>query len=262
MSMAEKLKISSQGKGLPLVFIHGWGLNSAVWQPSVEALKGNFEVITVDLPGFGDNIEQTLSPYSLIEVAKLVQQAVAKPAIYVGWSLGGLVASEIALAFPQQVKALVTVASSPCFVERESWPGIKPDVLALFHRQLTEDTAKTINNFLKIQAMGSPHLRHDIKLLRELVMQFSMPTKQTLAESLQLLETVDHRDNLINISMPFLRIYGKLDGLVPRKAIKSISELSPHSDVVIFEQASHAPFISHPEDFHQAIIAWLAPLFD
>jgi pimeloyl-[acyl-carrier protein] methyl ester esterase len=262
MSMAEKLKISSQGTGLPLVFIHGWGLNSAVWQPSVEALKENFEVITIDLPGFGENIEHTLSPYSLIEVAKLVQQAVAKPAVYIGWSLGGLVASEIALAYPQQVKALVTVASSPCFVERDNWAGIKPEVLALFHRQLAEDTAKTINNFLKIQAMGSPHLRHDIKLLRELVMQFSMPTKSTLDESLQLLETVDHRESLVKISMPYLRLYGKLDGLVPRKAVKSINELSPRSDVVIFEQASHAPFISHPKEFHHALVAWLSTIFN
>ena len=176
MSMAETLKISSQGSGIPLVFIHGWGLNSAVWRPSVELLKDQFEVITVDLPGFGSNIEHSLSPYTLAEVATLVQQAVAQPAVYIGWSLGGLVASEIAMNFPERVKALVTVASSPCFVEQDNWFGIKPDVLALFYRQLAEDTAKTINNFLKIQAMGSPHLRHDIKLLRELVLQFPIPT--------------------------------------------------------------------------------------
>jgi pimeloyl-[acyl-carrier protein] methyl ester esterase len=262
MSMAETLKISSQGSGLPLVFIHGWGLNSAVWQPSVVALKEHFEVITVDLPGFGANVEQSLSPYSLAKVAELVQTAIAKPAVYIGWSLGGLVASEIALNFPKQVKALITVASSPCFVEQDNWLGIKPEVLALFHRQLAEDTAKTINNFLKIQAMGSPHLRHDIKLLRALVMQFSMPTKSTLDESLQLLETVDHRKKLTSITMPFLRLYGKLDGLVPRQGIEAISALSPNSDIIIFEQASHAPFISHPDEFHQSLISWLTPLFD
>jgi pimeloyl-[acyl-carrier protein] methyl ester esterase len=260
--MAETLKISSQGSGLPLVFIHGWGLNSAVWQPSVEVLKAHFEVITVDLPGFGSNVGHSLSPYTLDEVATLIQQAVAKPAVYIGWSLGGLVASEIALKFPSQVKALVTVASSPCFVEQKNWLGIKPDILGLFHRQLAQDTAKTINNFLKIQAMGSPHLRHDIKLLRELVMQFPLPTKSTLDESLQLLETVDHREELVRISIPFLRLYGKLDGLVPRKAIEQITMLSPNSDVVIFEQASHAPFISHPAEFHQTVTSWLAPLFD
>jgi pimeloyl-[acyl-carrier protein] methyl ester esterase len=262
MSMAETLKISSQGSGLTLVFIHGWGVNSAVWQPSVEILKKNFEVITVDLPGFGMNVELSLSPYTLAQAATLIQQAVAKPAVYIGWSLGGLVASEIALSFPAKVKALVTVASSPCFVEQENWLGIKPNVLTLFHRQLAEDTAKTINNFLKIQSMGSPHLRDDIKLLRALVMQFPLPTKITLDESLKLLETVDHRDELIKISMPFLRLYGKLDGLVPRKAIEIISTLAPESDAVIFEKASHAPFISHPEEFHQTLISWLDPLFD
>ena len=262
MSMAETLQISSQGSGIPLVLIHGWGLNSAVWQPSVELLKDQFEVITVDLPGFGSNVEHSLSPYTLAEVATLVQQAVAKPAVYLGWSLGGLVACEIAMNFPERVKALVTVASSPCFVEQDNWFGIKPDVLALFYRQLAEDTAKTINNFLKIQAMGSPHLRHDIKLLRELVLQFPIPTKTTLEESLKLLETVDHRDNLIDISMPYLRMYGKLDGLVPRKAIESINVLSPDSDVVILEKASHAPFISHPEEFHQVLILWLLPLLE
>jgi pimeloyl-[acyl-carrier protein] methyl ester esterase len=261
MSMAETLKISSQGSGIPLVFIHGWGLNSAVWQPSVEVLKENFEVITIDLPGFGSNIEHALSPYTLKEVAKLVQQAVAKPAVYIGWSLGGLVACEIALQCPTQVKALVTVASSPCFVEQEGWLGIKPNVLDLFYRQLSQNTAKTINDFLKIQAMGSPHLRHDIKRLRALVMQFPLPTKTILNESLQLLETVDHRENLIKIPMPFLRMYGKLDGLVPLNAIALINVLSPGSDVVILEKASHAPFISHPEEFHQALMVWLLPLF-
>ena len=100
MSMAETLKISSQGSGIPLVFIHGWGLNSAVWQPSIEVLKEKFEVITVDLPGFGSNVEHSLSPYTLAKVVTLVQQAVAKPAVYIGWSLGGLVACEIALNYP------------------------------------------------------------------------------------------------------------------------------------------------------------------
>jgi pimeloyl-[acyl-carrier protein] methyl ester esterase len=62
--------------------------------------------------------------------------------------------------------------------------------------------------------------------------------------------------------MPFLRLYGKLDGLVPRRVIEKITELSPQSDVAIFEQASHAPFISHPKEFHQTLNAWLSPLFD
>ncbi len=259
--MAETLQITSQGQGVTLVFIHGWGLNSAVWEPTVAQLKLQFEVITIDLPGFGLNVDKSISPYSLPAVAQEIKQAINKPAIYIGWSLGGLIATEISLRYPEQVLGLVTIASSPCFTQQLTWLGIAPDILSLFHRQLAEDTKKTIDGFLKIQAMGSPHIRQDIKVMRNLVMQYPMPNRQTLDDSLKLLETVDKRAQLSLITQPFLRMYGKLDGLVPKKVIPMINDLSPKSDFYIFEKSSHAPFISHLEEFVITLTAWLNTKF-
>lgn len=256
-SMAERLKIVSQGQGMPLVFIHGWGLNSAVWQPCLAQLQANFQVITVDLPGFATNKSVQLAQYSLVEIAEAIVQAVAKPAVYIGWSLGGLVASKIAIQHPAQVLGLVTVASSPQFVAQDNWPGIKANVLAFFHQQLAQDTTKTISNFLKIQAMGSPHLRQDIKKIRELVMQYEQPTRRVLDDSLSLLESSDLSAQLQNIHQPFLRLYGKLDGLVPKQVIALIDQLAPQSQSYTFEQASHAPFISHQADFLVILKSWL-----
>ena len=255
--MAERLRIASQGQGLPLVFIHGWGLNSAVWQPCLEQLKADFEVITVDLPGFATNKSYQVAEYSLIEIATAIQQAVGKPAVYIGWSLGGLIASQITTRYSQQVLGLVTVASSPQFVERDNWPGIKENVLAMFHQQLAKDTTKTINNFLKIQAMGSPHIRQDIKKIRDLVMQYDLPSQQVLDDSLKLLETSDITEDLNSITQPFLRLYGKLDGLVPKQVIPLLDDIAPNSQRFIFEQASHAPFISHQTEFLTRLKNWL-----
>lgn len=255
--MAERLRIASQGQGLPLVFIHGWGLNSAVWQPCLEQLKADFEVITVDLPGFATNKSYQVAEYSLIEIATAIQQAVGKPAVYIGWSLGGLIASQITTRYSQQVLGLVTVASSPQFVERDNWPGIKENVLAMFHQQLAKDTTKTINNFLKIQAMGSPHIRQDIKKIRDLVMQYDLPSQQVLDDSLKLLETSDVTEDLNSITQPFLRLYGKLDGLVPKQVIPLLDDIAPNSQRFIFEQASHAPFISHQTEFLTKLKNWL-----
>lgn len=255
--MAESLKIASQGQGLPVVFIHGWGLNSAVWQPCLEQLKADFEVITVDLPGFATNASHQLTEYSLIEIARAIQQSVGKPAVYVGWSLGGLVASQITMSYSSQVLGLVTVASSPQFVERSNWPGIKENVLAMFHQQLAKDTTKTINNFLKIQAMGSPHIRQDIKKIRDLVMQYELPSQRVLDDSLKLLEASDVTDGIANITQPYLRLYGKLDGLVPKQVIPLIDEIAPKSQSYIFKQASHAPFISHHSEFLAILRNWL-----
>lgn len=257
--MEQTLHISRVGEGLPLVFIHGWGVNSAIWQPVVDTLADNYEITTIDLPGFGDNNEFVLDEYTVSNIAKLIASRLDKPAVIIGWSLGGLIATELALQWPNKVKSLVTVASSPFFVEEGSyWLGIKPDVLKSFHQQLVDDPVKTIKGFLRIQAMGSPQIRQDIKLITQLVMTKPMANQQVLDKSLSLLETVDYRERLKEVSQPFLRLYGRLDGLVPNKVITRINDISPESSQhVIFQQSSHAPFISQPHEFIETLSLWL-----
>lgn len=245
----------------PVVLIHGWGFNSAVWESSIKQLQQFTDVITIDLPGFGANINNTLTEYSIENIAKAVQLSVGKPAVYIGWSLGGLVATQLACQYPEQVKGCVTVASSPCFLnkkeETSTWRGILPSVLQSFYQQLAQDTQKTLDGFLKIQAMGSPNIRQDIKTIKNLVMKYPVPTEKTLSDSLKLLETVDLRNQLSNLNLPFLRIYGKLDSLVPKAVISNIDMLLPHSQKHVFDKASHAPFISHADEFNELLLKWL-----
>lgn len=245
----------------PVVLIHGWGLNSAVWESSVKQLQQYTDVITVDLPGFGLNVNNTLTDYSLANIAKQIKLSVGKPAVYVGWSLGGLVATQLAYDHPEDVLSCVTVASSPCFLSQQeetpAWFGILPTVLQSFYQQLAQDTQKTLDGFLKIQAMGSPNIRQDIKTLKNLVMKHPIPTEQTLRDSLKLLETVDLRTQLSELTLPFLRIYGRLDSLVPKAAIERIDTLLPNSEKYIFNKASHAPFISHEDEFNELLLNWL-----
>jgi pimeloyl-[acyl-carrier protein] methyl ester esterase len=277
--MAETLQFSTYLKpkkqSIPIVLLHGWGLNSGVWQPLIENLPTEFtdffHVITIDLPGFGTNVNNQVSPYSLVNVCQHITNTIEQPAIYLGWSLGGLVATEMALTYPEKVLGLITVASSPRFIEQRSaeavdekianrlvWPGIKPHVLDIFHQQLQIDAEKTISGFLKLQAMGSPHVRQDIKQISELVFQHDMANKSTLDKSLKLLETSDFRSKLIEINQPFLRLYGSADSLVPKSVIGQIAMLAENnSEQHTFERASHAPFISHLDDFTHVLTDWL-----
>jgi len=281
--MAETLQFSTYLKpkkqSIPIVLLHGWGLNSGVWLPLIENLPTEFtdffHVITIDLPGFGTNVNNKVSPYSLANICQYITDTIDQPAIYLGWSLGGLVATEMALTYPEKVLGLITVASSPRFIEQRLadvvdekvasqllWPGIKPHVLDVFHQQLQIDAEKTISGFLKLQAMGSPHVRQDIKQISQLVFQHDMANKCTLDESLKLLETSDFRSKLAEISQPFLRLYGSADSLVPKSVIGQVAMLAENnSEQHIFEGASHAPFISHPDDFTQVLTDWLLTQF-
>jgi pimeloyl-[acyl-carrier protein] methyl ester esterase len=256
--MVENLYFESIGEGSTIVLLHGWGLNSKVWQPWAEKLSQNYQVILVDLPGFGQSGQCLLADYQLSSICELLNNTIQKPALYVGWSLGGLVASQMAIQYPQKVQALVTVASSPHFVQTDDWPGIKPLVLRSFYQQLAKDSDQTIANFLKIQAMGSPSIRQEIKQLQQLILSSPQPSVTTLKQSLALLENTDLRPQLSKITQPFLRVYGKLDTLVPKAVIPKVDVLAPSSDVIVFDKASHAPFMSSLEEFHHEVSLWLA----
>lgn len=255
--MAQQLKKSIYGQGPTLVLLHGWGLNSAVWQPIIEKLSYRYKVITVDLPGFGQNVECLPTTYSLANISEMIVECVSEEATYLGWSLGGLVASNIALLYPKQCSALVTVASTPCFMEKGDWPGMKANILSAFYQQLSKDIGKTLNNFLKIQTMGSPNLRHDLKLIQKLVMEYPLPSEFALKAGLDLLAQSDLRNEVANICQPTLRVYGKLDSLVPQKVQTLVDSMQPKNQSYLLPKASHAPFISHQSDFIEVLGNWL-----
>lgn len=236
-----------------LVLLHGWGLNAEVWHCINEELSSHFTLHLVDLPGFGRS--QGFGAMTLGEMAERVLEQAPEKAIWLGWSLGGLVASQVALAHPERVLALVTVASSPCFSARDGWPGIKPDVLAGFQQQLSEDFQRTVERFLALQTMGTETARQDARTLKKTVLALPMPSVEVLNGGLEILKTVDLREPLTALTVPFLRLYGYLDGLVPRKVVPLLDALWPESESLIFAKAAHAPFISHPDAFCQALVA-------
>jgi pimeloyl-[acyl-carrier protein] methyl ester esterase len=230
-----------------LVLLHGWGLNAQVWDCITAELSSHFTLHLVDLPGYGRS--SGFPAMTLEGMAECVLARAPERAVWLGWSLGGLVASQAALMAPARISGLVTVASSPCFSEQGSWAGIKSDVLADFQRQLSNDFQRTVERFLALQTMGTETARQDARQLKNAVLSLPMPTPEVLNGGLEILKTADLRDALADLTLPFLRIYGRLDGLVPRRIIAPLDALWPQSESIIFAKAAHAPFISHPDDF-------------
>ena len=246
----------TKGQGnVHLVLLHGWGLNAEVWRCIDEELSSHFTLHLVDLPGFGRS--RGFGALSLADMAEAVLQQAPDKAIWLGWSLGGLVASKIALDNPGRVSALVTVASSPCFSAQDAWPGIKPEVLAGFQQQLSDDFQRTVERFLALQTMGTETARQDARTLKQTVLSLPMPDVEVLNGGLEILKTIDLREPLASLALPHLRMYGYLDGLVPRKVVPLLDNLWPESQSMVVAKAAHAPFISHPGEFCSALSAFI-----
>lgn len=246
--MAENKKIAQPS----LVLLHGWGLNSGVWQGVKALLSERYQVVTPDLPGFGQNREFPAS-YSLERVVAQLATQIPDNSYICGWSLGGLLAIALAKQYPHKVARLALCAASPCFLAKPDWPGMQASVLQQFAAALSENIAQTIQRFLAIQAMGSEHARVDIQQLRQAIAAYPLPESAAVQGALRLLAEQDLRTVLSALSQPVSGCFGRLDSLVPVAVLTQLQQLLPDAHFTVFEKASHAPFISHPHDF----VTWL-----
>jgi pimeloyl-[acyl-carrier protein] methyl ester esterase len=253
--MTQKLRTVTMGNGPDLVLLHGWGLNSGVWENLMPKLTSCHTVTLVDLPGFGLNHNTLPLDYDLPSVAKLVADVVPNNSVILGWSLGGLIAQHIAAMGLLDIKQLILLCTSPKFEAADEWPGIQASVLSLFHKQLGQDFNKTLERFLAIQAMGSQSARSDIRQLKHSIAQYPVPHKTALSGGLALLSDIDLRADLAQITIPTTWFFGRLDSLVPQKAIALIKQYQPTAKHVVMQKASHAPFVSHPDDFIEMLLA-------
>lgn len=241
--LGEKLKIRQEGSGKPLVVLHGWGLNSAVWQPIRQHLIEQFEIYWVDLPGHGINAD--ISLLDVKQAANLLELVLPDGAHVLGWSLGGLIAQQLAVQCPDKVKSLVLIASNRSFVQRENWQSAMPaDVLDTFANNLQDDLATTLKRFLALQFMGVKGGKAQVKSLQESLLEYP-PNESALNTGLDMLKNADFLNTELNCHTHW--ILGKLDRLVP-VSLADVLEGLLNNTVDIIDKAGHAPFISHPDE--------------
>ncbi len=235
-----------------LVLLHGWGLHSLVWDAVMPALLEQFQVTVIDLPGFGRSPVPG-GDYNLDYLVQHVLAVAPDNAIWIGWSLGGMVAMRIAAQFPERVSALVTVASNPQFVADEHWPqALKPELLQGFRNLLDEDWEGTLIRFLALQCKDSDSMRDDIRTLKEIVYFHGLPAQKALRCGLEILRDVRLLDDVKRIQCPTLHVFGENDNLVPVSAASAIRAVQPAAQTAVIKGVSHVPFLSAPELFLQA----------
>ncbi len=241
------------GSGRPLVLLHGWGMNSAVWQPLLPLLHQQWEVTTIELPGHGSSDSLPLES-SIDDWADACLQAAPPQAVWMGWSLGAQIALQAALRQSQRMIALVMLAGTPCFVRRSDWPcGMDETDLQQFGNALTASPVQTLMRFLGLQVRGA---QQPGKVLRQLKAGVSMrPAASThaLLTGLQLLLHTDQRSQLHQLEMPSVWLYGDRDRLIPAATANCVRELLAEAEIEMIDGAGHAPFLSHPEQCMQAL---------
>lgn len=246
----QRLATEAAGAGAPLVALHGWGFGRHAFELIAGRLAERRQLVRVDLPGCGASRPDGCGS-DLDAIADAVLAAVQRPAVWLGWSLGGLVALAAARRQPQAVAGVVLVASSPHFLAVGDWPGVERATLARFAGELESDPAGVHARFLQFQLAGSAGARPTLRALRTAVATDGLPEVDTLRSGLEILGRTDLRTTLGALSCPVAAILGEADPLVP----VSVAPWLERAGVSVrrVPGAGHAPFASHPDRFVDAL---------
>jgi pimeloyl-[acyl-carrier protein] methyl ester esterase len=251
------LHVTTTGSGPNLVLLHGWGLNASVWSELRTRLEPRWRVTCIDLPGHGGSRAGIDLRDLDVVCAALHRVAPPAPAVWLGWSMGGLIAIAYALRYPQQVRHLILVASQPRFVRAPDWPhGMAGDLLDDFNASLERAPRKTLARFLALQVRGSENPARTLRRLHA-ALTAGAPDPASLKSGLALLRDTDMREQLALLTCPLRLILGERDMLVPATAGPAITALIDAARYRVIARAGHAPFLSHVDEFTHTLEDYL-----
>jgi len=257
---APRLHVESVGQGRPLVLLHGFALHGGLFAPLVPAFAKHHRVHVVDLPGHGHS--DPIEPWTIDAVVAALERAFAtdqQPLAVMGWSLGGVIALAWALAHPHRLRRLVLVGTSPRFVADDAWPhAMAPEMLARFGDELRVACRLTLQRFLSLQVQGSEAGHATLAALRHQLFARGEPDPAMLRAALGTLASADLRNDVARIAIPTLVVAGECDTLAPPEASAWLAQALPAAELLRLPGAGHAPFLSHPEAFRDALLGFLA----
>ena len=233
-----------------LILLPGWGLGVSPMEPLAAALQGLDEHLKVEIEPLPELDSSDLQTW-LDQLDENIPQDVWLG----GWSLGGMLASELAARRGERCCGLLTLASNPCFVADEQWPSAMPgETFDAFLAGCQSDPRMTLKRFSLLCAQGAQDARGLSRL-----MQGGAPngTPTALMAGLELLAQLDTRQALQAFRGPQFHLFAGQDALVPAEAAGALFSLLPDIEIGLIEQASHAFLLEDPHGVAGAIQAFL-----
>lgn len=224
-----------------LVLLSGWGCDARIWQPLTDHWPDGIEVSAPDWPGYGTR-PALAQPACLEALAEAMAPALPADAVWVGWSLGGLLAASLLEKAPSAPRGLLLLGAGPRFCHPE---GVTRAELATFRRAFARAPAATLNHFQRRQLDGESSPREAHRRLQALLGNGPTPDRATLAAGLGWLAELDATAALAMPPCPVYRLAGERDPLLPPTAVTGADR--------VLKQAGHCPMLSRPGDLAAAL---------
>lgn len=255
-----RMAYDEAGSGILILFIHGYPLNRRMWQPQIDALSQDVHVIAPDLRGHGDSTP-TEGVYSMDllaeDCARLLDTLnITQKIVLCGLSMGGYISFAFARKFPHRLAALVLTATRAAPDTEEGKLNRQRSIALAREQGIAPIIESMIARVLSpVTLQNNPDL---VETVRQIMHQTSL--QAVLGDLQGMMERIDSRPFLKQISVPTLIIHGQDDSLIPVEEAKAMQAAIPDCRLLILENAAHLPNLEASERFNQAIREFIKTL--
>ncbi len=257
---AVELSVEQRGDGDAVVLVAGGFMDMDQWEAQMDALGGPYRVIRFDHRGVGES-EKPTEGYSIeqlaADTAALITALDAGPCVLWGNSLGGLVALEVALRFPETVRALVLSASS-AGAKGEPTPQATQNAMFAGAALPVEQVAEALMHVLFATSYPSEHPEAVQRAVRKR-QQHPGPMIASMGP-LQSAMKYEPLGRLGEVTAPALILHGEEDRLIPVANARLLGEALPNAEVVIVERAGHALVVEASATVNAAVEGFISGL--
>ena len=266
VTVSGEVSVMTAGIGEPVLLIHGLGATKGSFLPTVAALAESFRTIALDLPGFGDSYKPIGAPYhapffarAVIDLMDVLELGRAH---LIGNSMGGRVALEIGLRYPERVGRLVLLAPSLAWRRQRPWAPfvrvLSPQLglVQVTPRWLVEGIVHRM-----LPVAQSQWIRAGVdEFLRSYLTPRGRVAFYAAARQIYLEEPHGSKGfwtRLAGLEPPALFIWGRHDALVPIAFAAHVRSTLPSACHLELD-CGHVPQIERPAETHAEIAAFLA----
>lgn len=247
------------GSGHPLVLLHAFPLNKAMWQPQLNALASSARVLAPDLRGFGGSRGFDSSP-SVEQMADDVASfldalQIREPIVLGGLSMGGYVALAFARRYADRLRGLI-LADTKADPDDDMAKANRDKMIALVHK---EGSRAVIDTMLPRLISADTVARRPA--IAEEIGALASAQPAAIANALQALrDRPDATPGLAAITVPTLILVGQQDEATPPAKATAMAQAIRKAQLVVLPEAGHMSNLEQPERFNTAIRAFLESL--
>jgi pimeloyl-ACP methyl ester carboxylesterase len=251
------------GDGPPIVLVHGLAGNWQNWLENLPRLAGERRVLALDLPGFGHSDEPpdeiSISGYGRA-VNEFSEQVGLGEVALVGNSMGGFVAAETAIQFPERVERLVLVSAAG-ITSSDLWREpvmVWGRVAAMAGARGAAEKRLAILRPRIRHLVFSSIMRHPSRIAAEMLWEMSEGAgRSAFRPALEAIIDYDFRDRLEDISSPTLIVWGESDMLVPVADASEYERSISGARKIVMEDTGHVPMVERPRTFNDTLIEFV-----